>query len=308
MRDATVAILLATYQGQNYLAEQLNSYLAQSYPHWQLWVSDDGSTDDTREILRNYQRRARANFGEILDGPKKGLVVNFLSLVCNPDIQTDYYAFSDQDDIWLPDKLERAVRWLSQQDENQPALYCSRTELVDANNQSIGFSPLFSRQPSFANALVQSIAGGNTMMFNRAARQLLQEGGMDAPAMVHDWWTYQLVTGCGGVVYYDEQPTLRYRQHDDNLIGSNVGWGARVLRIRLLMQGSFCQWNDRNLMALATVRSHLTDDNQKVLTCFSRARQSGLLRRLVLLHRSGIYRQSTLGNLGLAAAALLNRI
>jgi len=86
--------------------------------------------------------------------PAEGFVANFLSLTCKASIEADYYAYSDQDDVWESDKLERAVRWLQTVPENIPALYCSRTRLVDAENNEIGLSPLFSKPPSFANALI----------------------------------------------------------------------------------------------------------------------------------------------------------
>jgi hypothetical protein len=107
-------------------------------------------------------------------GPAEGSTANFLSLTCRADIDADYFAYADQDDVWESDKLERAVNWLKTIPEGVPALYGSRTLLVDARNQHIGYSPLFEREPNFRNALVQSIAGGNTMVFNRAARDLLR--------------------------------------------------------------------------------------------------------------------------------------
>lgn len=304
---SSVAILLATYEGQAYLAEQLDSFIAQDHPSWRVWASDDGSTDETISILQAYQQQDSERF-RVLQGPQKGMTANFLSLACNEEITADYYAFSDQDDIWLPDKLSRALAWLELQPADQPALYCSRTQLVDKNNHEKGLSPLFSRQPAFANALVQNIGGGNTMVFNHTARKLLQGAGTGVTAAAHDWWLYLMVSGCNGKVYYDHQSTLRYRQHGKNLIGSNSGWAARMIRIRKLFQGTFKNWNDGNITALHAVKEQLSPTSRLILERFSEARQKRLPSRLLSLYRCGIYRQTTLGNLGLLVAAITNKL
>ena len=181
-----VAILLCTYQGEKYLAAQLDSFAAQTYPSWKLWVSDDGSTDATLDQLRAFAERHQPGQVTLQAGPRKGFVKNFMSLICEPTLHADYYALSDQDDIWHPDKLERAVKWLRDVPQGQPALYCTRTELIDGAGQPIGFSPLFTRPPAFANALMQNVAGGNTMVMNNAARDLLVEAGADIDVVAHD--------------------------------------------------------------------------------------------------------------------------
>ncbi len=303
-----VAILLCTYDGQRYLAAQLDSFAAQTHANWAVWASDDGSRDDTRAILEMYQRRWPEGRLLIQYGPTKGFVANFLSLTCKGCIEADYYAYSDQDDVWEPHKLARAVQWLETIPEAIPALYCSRTRLVDANNNEIGISPLFSKPPSFANALTQNIGGGNTMVFNNATRNLLREAGENLRVITHDWWTYMVVTGCGGKVFYDSEPTLRYRQHDANLVGTNATWHARFKRISMLWQGRFRGWNDSNVAALRTLNHRLTPRSREMLERFACAREMSLIPRLVNLKRSGIYRQTLLGNLGLAAAALFRKL
>ena len=303
-----VAVLMCTMQGQHFLAEQLNSIATQSHPAWAIWASDDGSDDHTHAILEYYQSHWGDDRVSIHAGPEEGSTANFLSLTCRADIDADYFAYADQDDIWESDKLERAVEWLKTIPEDVPALYGSRTLLVDARNQHIGYSPLFEREPSFRNALVQSIAGGNTMVFNRAARDLLRSAGEAVEAITHDWWAYMLITSCGGKVHYDAYPTVRYRQHSANQFGSNADLGAQMRRARLLLQGRFRSWVDANLRALERVRHLMTPENRQVLDEFSRARQRWIGARLLGLRRSGIFRQTVLGNLGLSLAALINRL
>lgn len=303
-----IAILLCTYQGETYLAEQLDSFAAQTYTHWELWASDDGSRDSTAQILESYQRLWAPGQLTIRSGPQKGFVANFMSLLCSPDLNADYYAMSDQDDIWHADKLQRAVDWLRQIPEDIPALYCTRTELIDEAGHTLGYSPLFRRPPSFANALVQNVAGGNTMVINNAARALLLEAGADLNVIAHDWWVYIVVSACGGRVHYDSQPSLRYRQHGANLIGANAGLAARLQRIRMLFRGHLKAWTDQHVIALAPLLPKLTPANRRIYDRFVSARQRSLLPRVVGIKCSGIYRQTTLGNLGLLAAAISNRI
>lgn len=303
-----VAILLGTYNGEKYLAEQLDSYSRQTHANWKAWASDDGSSDATPSLLRDYQHQWGAEKLAILDGPADGCTRNFLSLATNPAISADHYAFSDQDDIWEPDKLQRALDWLETQPPGVPALYCSRTMFVDEANRDIAMSQLYTRPPSFANALVQNIASGNTMVFNRAAHQLLCAGGADADVYIHDWWLYLLVTACGGTVRYDPHPTLRYRQHDINLIGMNTGWKARLARVRMLFAGRLGEWDEQHVRALQRLDRYLAASSRRTLEIFATARRRGLLPRLIGLRRARIYRQTTLGNFGLLVAAILGKL
>ena len=303
-----VAILLCTHQGQKFLLDQLDSIAHQTHRNWEIWASDDGSSDDTPSILKTYQSKWPSGKLSIQPGPNAGFVANFLSLTCKSSVKADYYAYSDQDDIWEADKLERAIRWLQTISPTVPALYCSRTRLVDAHNNEIGLSPLFAKPPSFANALMQNIGGGNTMLFNHAARMLLCEAGKDAAVVSHDWWLYMVVTGCGGQVYYDSYPSLRYRQHESNLIGMNNNWSSRFRRIRMLWQGRFKHWNDCNIASLRKLNRKLTPQSLEILERFAQARQMHLIPRLFHLLQSGVYRQTFLGNIGLVAAAIFGKI
>lgn len=302
------AILLATCNGEPYLAEQLDSIAAQSFPNWQVRASDDGSTDGTLGLLEAYQRKWGSGLLSLQAGPAKGFAANFLSMVCADGFSADYYAYCDQDDIWEADKLQRALEWLQTVPADVPALYCSRTRLVDVNNRAIGYSPLFKKAPCFENALVQNVGGGNTMVFNHAARSLLCTAGDHVNVVSHDWWTYLVVAGCGGVVHYDAVPSLRYRQHGDNLIGMNSTWRARLRRMRLLWQGRFRVWNDLNIRALDSLPGKLAPQSRRSLSRFLDARNCSLPSRLARFRKSGIYRQTLLGNLGLVAAAILNKI
>lgn len=307
-KQPLVAVLLCTYNGERFLAEQLESIERQTHSNWTLTVSDDGSTDSTHALLDACKSRLGEQRCAIERGPAKGFSANFLSLTCRANIQADFYAWSDQDDVWYDDKLQRAIERLKHVPAHVPALYCGRTELTHERGEHMGYSPLFTRSPSFANALVQSIGGGNTMVFNHAAASLLREAGADIKIVSHDWWTYLLVSGCGGVVVYDSDPAIFYRQHDGNLIGGNANWAARLTRLRMVFQGRFREWNELNITALQSVRSRLTPGNSELFMRFSAARNKRFLARFIELKRSGVYRQTLLGNLGLVLAAFLKGI
>lgn len=306
--SSKVAILLGTFDGQRFLREQLASFEAQSHGNWEVWASDDGSRDGTQAILASYREKWGTDRLSIHAGPAAGFVANFLSLTCNPSIQADHYAFADQDDIWEPDKLARALAWLESVPAHIPALYCSRTRLVDIDNRDIGFSPLFSRPPRFSNALVQSLAGGNTMVFNDAARRLLRLTDVSLGTISHDWWAYQVVTGVGGKVKYDAEPSIRYRQHGANLVGANSDLKSRLVRARWLLNGRFRSYSDKNIEVLQQIRAHLTPVNRRIFDDFVSARESVLPVRIFKCWRAGIHRQTFIGNLGLIAAILLNKI
>ena len=305
---SSVARLMCTYNGESFLTEQLESFKQQTHTRWKLVVSDDGSADSTLKILQDFHRRWGSECIRIIPGPKQGYVKNFLSLTRRSDIEADIYAWSDQDDIWGNDKLKTAIAWLDTIAPGIPALYCGRTQLISERGAPIGYSPCFSRSPHFTNALVQNIGGGNTMVFNQAARRLIQETHSSLIIPSHDWWAYLLISGAGGTVYYDSAPQLLYRQHGDNLVGSNSSWRARLHRIRMLFRGRFYEWNTQNILALESMREHLSSENQNTLTFFMRFRTQALPFRLINLFRSHLYRQTLLGNLGLIAAAALKKL
>ncbi|WP_292324865.1 glycosyltransferase family 2 protein [Mesorhizobium sp.] len=307
-QDQRVAVLLGTKDGAAFIDEQLSSLLAQSWPAIDLWVSDDGSADGTRSIVEAWRPRWDKGSLTLVDGPRKGFAANFRSMIVDPRIDADYYAFCDQDDIWEADRLESAIRWMEALDAEMPLLFCSRTATISETGVPAGHSPLFRRPPSFRNALVQSIAGGNTMLLNRAARMLLAKASARAEFVSHDWWAYLIITAAGGKVRYEPRPLVRYRQHGANLVGANVSWKARLSRLGRLFQGQFATWTDSNLTGLAANRDLLTREAALCLRLFIRARKGNVFRRFSLLSKSGVYRQTLMGTLGLYLAFLWRRI
>lgn len=304
----TVAILLCTYNGERFLAEQLDSIIKQTHRNWVLYASDDGSKDRTIEILSKYQTELGEQKIVILEGPQQGFSKNFMSLIRNKLIEADYFAFSDQDDIWHEDKLERSVISLSAIGKSTPGLYCTRTHLIDENGNSIGHSPLFQRKPSFNNALVQSLAGGNTMLINQKTRKLLEETPFDSHIVSHDWLTYLIVSGCNGAVIYDSKPSLEYRQHTYNVVGCHISLKDRVARFTRNLGGTLREYNEHNLKILKSYEHLLSSESKKSLTNYRTAINSKAVKKIFFLKKANVYRQHIIGNISLYMTAILGKM
>ncbi|MGN6486338.1 MAG: glycosyltransferase [Devosia sp.] len=302
-----LAVLLATYDGARFLDAQLQSVADQQWAGIDVFASDDSSTDDTLNRLAGWQARWRRGGFVVSSAPRRGFAGNFRWLLVNSDVDAEYVAFCDQDDIWLADKTRAAAAALAPYG-NRPALYCARTLITDVEDRAIAMSPRFRRTPDFANALVQSISGGNTMMMNRAAHALVREGARRTDFVSHDWFSYLLVSGSGGKVIFSDTPHVRYRQHGHNLVGANRGLGATLRRLQFALGGRFVDWIDQNMRAMAACRDLLTPEAQAIYERFRAARIGPPLQRLVNLRRSGVYRQTPIGQFSLYMAGLLGKL
>ena len=258
-----VLIILCTFNGEAFLKEQLNSLERQTHENWELLVSDDASTDKTLSIVTEFQNRMGPERVSIINGPCKGYALNFVSACFHANPNSDLYAFCDQDDIWKPEKLETAIKSLQGYPADKPTLYCSRTELIDENGAHIGYSRFFPNPPSFSNAVVQSLAGGNTMVFNKAAKDLIQQLRFCSELVAHDWAMYQLVTGVDGKIIYDSWASILYRQHNSNMIGSNLGFRARLTRLKMLLSGQMKEWNRRNIECISVMEDQLCGEARR---------------------------------------------
>jgi glycosyltransferase involved in cell wall biosynthesis len=302
-----VAILMCTYNGAQFLADQLDSLEAQTHKNWVVIASDDGSTDQTLRILEHYEKKWAPGKLTIRRGPQKGFCSNFMSLLLDNKILADFYAFCDQDDLWLPEKLTRSLQALENIPSRMPAVYGSRTLLVDDRGLLVGMSPIFARPPSFENALVQSIAGGNTMVLNHAAKLAVQVD-PQYDVVSHDWWIYLVITGIGGHFVYDPNPNIYYRQHKNNIVGSKKGFLQKFARFSSLLSNNYKQWIECRNSALESIAQRLTVKNQHNFRRFCNYRKFSLFFRLSGIIKLGIHRQNLVENVGLFAAVFLNKI
>ena len=208
----SVQILLSTYNGAEYLQEQLDSLYAQKDVNVKLLVRDDGSSDATHSILDAEQAAGRL---EWYTGGNLRPAKSFWDLVQKAP-ESEYYAFCDQDDVWLEDKMKVAVDMIKEYEEI-PCMYCSAYQMVDAKLNPIP-TPALNPQISFHNALLRNIATGCTMVFNQALMKLLKRYVPDF-LHIHDDWVYKICLAVGGKVIYDTTPYIYYRQHGKNSIG-----------------------------------------------------------------------------------------
>ena len=296
--DAEVAILLSTYQGERFLTGQLRSFLDQSHARWTLFWRDDGSTDGSARLLREFADTAGHDV-VCLPGSRKGAMGSFLALLAAvravAQTGTSIYAFADQDDVWLVDKLARGVAALATSAASVPAIYCAGQILVDRELRRTGRSARLRSLPGFPAALTQNIATGCTVMLNTAATDLVLASRPPADTL-HDWWCYLVVSAAGGRVIADPEPVVLYRQHGGNLVGAPAGLLARGLAAIRRGPRAFMARLRLHVGALEAQPQLLTPAARRDLGVIARALRAGLPGRLAALRLAGFRRQGLLEN------------
>ena len=296
---APVCILLSVYNGGTYLDALLRSLVAQTHANWRLIWRDDGSCDESRQILHRFASTlAPGQCREITHGAAHLGVAKSFGLLLEHVPPQWSAAFCDQDDVWFPDKLERGLKALATAcAPERPALYCSAQVLTDARLQEIGRSPLLPAQPTFLMALTQNIATGCTIILSPAAVDLVRAAMPPPKCTLHDWWSYLLVSGAGGVVVADNTPSLYYRQHQSNTVGAPTHFMARALAAIRRGPSVFMQAFVANVDCLLLHRQVLREKNLVWLLELHHAMTlrgvAGGLERYRLLHRLGQMRRAT---------------
>ena len=227
----SVAILMSTYNGGKYIEEQISSILPQLGLNDEIFIRDDGSKDNTVFILNRFNdSRITIHQGENI-----GFARSFFWLIYNANLRHSTFMLADQDDIWLPGKIERASDRIANQ--SQPILYCTRLELVDDNLAPLGLSPNFNKQPQLWNALCENIVTGCTAAINRPAMDLIRRAPLrdllNYRIVYHDWWLYLCLSAFGAVIF-DPIPSIKYRQHRTNMVGMRQGIYRYLNIIKLL--------------------------------------------------------------------------
>lgn len=208
-----IAILLSTYDGKEFILNFLESVFLQRLNDFTVFVRDDGSSDNTVSIIKSKFDCLDTVF--LVDNLHLGPAKSFMKLLASVPDTYSYFLFADQDDYWLPLKIERAVKELSSY-EDRPALYCSRLELVNADLNHLSYTKI-PKKFNFSNSLVENIATGCTVAINLQAKNLLLKN-IPNRIIMHDWWIYVVISAFG-VVLYDKNSYIKYRQHGSNVIG-----------------------------------------------------------------------------------------
>jgi glycosyltransferase involved in cell wall biosynthesis len=305
-----VEVLLATYNGARFLREQLDSIFAQDYPNIRVLARDDGSTDGTVEILNQYEKRFPGQLRVMPASGASGSPKNNFLLLMKAS-SAAYVCFSDQDDVWLPDKVSRTKQAMDQLESQWgtelPLLVFTDLHLVDDKLTILhkSFWNYMSIRPRrierLSGVIIQSVVTGCTVMCNRQLIQFAVR--MREEAYIHDWWMSWLASSMGksGIV---ETPTVLYRQHDRNVIGTggNVfgvavraprrSWWERIRQPRIA-PGYLMQWEYSQRQARAFLEEHgaeLSDKNRALLKAFLQCQTSrSRFTRIATFIRHGFY-------------------
>jgi hypothetical protein len=299
-----VEVLLSTHNpDMGFLRAQLDSLAAQRHVDVALSIRDDASSPTNRAQLST--EVASRTWAAARWGDRRGPAESFFELLDRVSPRSRYVAFCDQDDVWFDTKLSDAVAALP--DDGVPRLYCSGALVTDRWLETKRLLPAVVRPPRFANALVQNVAPGSTIVLNRAAVDLLR-GRRPRTCMMHDAWTYLVVAGCGQIVH-DPRPQLRYRQHDANVIGL---YDSRWTELRARAWRQIRHGHERPLSRQAEelrrlYANDLRPDARVVLDRFLDGRQT-FRRRLAYVLTSDVYRQSRREGLVIRALYLAGRL
>ena len=278
-KSPSVGIAMSTFNGAKYLIPQIESVLAQDHQNFTLVVRDDGSRDDTVEILKRYAEQGKL---ELIQGENVGVVRSFIELIGSMAERFDYIALCDQDDVWYKNKISRAVSILEERDPSQLQLYCSEYMFCDESLNPTGCSKLNRRGVSFNTMLYENRASGNTMLINRKLAQIVKECGPD-DVYCHDWWIALVATSLGSL-YFDDFASLDYRRIGNNVSPTgSAGLSLLRYRVRSFLENGELECVTRQLSKLYVLFSgSLSPDKRKTLKLLL---EGGRLGKLLFPHR-----------------------
>lgn len=287
-----VNILMATYNGEKFLAQQIESIQKQTFKEWNLLIRDDGSSDKTCDIIRNFTAKdSRIRFINENEHHNLGVIKSFFTLV-NYEV-ADFYFFSDQDDVWLPEKLSVSLESAKHKASDVPLLVYTDLKVV---NQELNIlqDSMIRAQSHHANTtllpeLTENTVTGGTMMINHA---LAEKWFTPNDILMHDWFLALLAASLGEIIYLD-LPTQLYRQHDNNVLG------ARTMdkRFKILREGPksiFTRYwkliHDSQKQASLIVDKYgdiMTADDLELIKCFIKIDKQPFMTRLRWLWKYG---------------------
>ena len=291
-----IDILMAVYQGEAYVAEQIESILKQTYTDWTLLIGDDGSKDRTMEILLAYEAKYPSKIRVIPNKVNSGSAqANFFHLL---SLSKAAYAMTcDHDDVWLPDKVEKTMGEMERLERESPPgtpiLVHTDLEVVDENLRTIAPSMfqlqnLDSRRVSLSRLLAQNVVTGCTMLANRPLLDLAKDP--PASAIMHDWWLALVAAAFGRIGFVDD-PTIRYRQHGNNEVGAKNVRDPKYVAARLSKtEQSHKVLTDTYRQAAGfygRYQDKLTEEQAKLVLGYAKMPEYGKLRRMAHLLRNG---------------------
>lgn len=247
-----IIVLMSTYNGEKYLREQLDSLINQKLLPTKILIRDDGSKDETVNILEEYS--SRYNFIEYYCGKNIGPAKSFFELI-NKEDDYDYYSLCDQDDVWFEDKLSSAIELLDKEDNNIPLLYAGRFVLTDSDLNPLNskVSKLYSFS-DFAHSLIYHTAPGCTFVFNKHARNKVVKYDVNSEyCLIHDAIIHKVVTMFGKMIL-DETSHMYYRQHSNNAIGLTANKPKEFIqRVSNFIKGDIRNYRSNTAKSLLNV-------------------------------------------------------
>ena len=305
----TVEVILASYKDWTYLPAQIASIANQDYPNIRLVITRDCDTPQVQQAID----KAAADFPRLqiltVRGPQKGFSPNFLFTLADRATSSaaDYFAFSDQDDIWPAGKISQAIKALElakRQEAPRTALtYSCRQTLINQEGAPIGLSPLYRAPFNLGNALVENVACGHTLVMNRsftdqaaiAINRLRHSDTLEIP--FHDWWVYAWTCAIGGKHIYDATALSGYRQHSANTVGNGDTAWRHFGQLSQLWRGTYLKSLKQLSLTLDTNRSQMTDEAVEMLDHFMALHQKNRFKRIAGIRNSGVKRQGRMNQI-----------
>ena len=310
INDNTIAICMATYNGAQYLKEQMDSILKQTYENWVLFIRDDGSQDETMDIIRQYEQQYHNKMVVVTDPslPGGSSKKNFASILSWVKEKYDfrYFMFADQDDVWLDTKIEKSMQILRKHKTSPeiPLLVHTDLKVVDQDLNVLGesffqYRALNPDVRDLRHLLIQNNVTGCTMLWNKALNDLLNIED-DAVAM-HDWWI-ALIACCFGKILCLKEPTILYRQHGANVVGA-----TRVNTLGFILKRLSGSNHVRKTLRLAVAQAEafrncnfeqLSDEQNRILCIFSQLYTHNKIMRIITVFRESFLKQGLVQIIG----------
>lgn len=284
-----VNILMSTYNGQQFLTEQIRSIQDQSYTDWTLFIRDDGSSDNTKEILKDFEHQdSRIHLIDSDKSDNLGVIKSFHKLV-NHD-RADYYFFSDQDDVWLPNKLELSLKEAQNYLADLPLMVYMDLKVVNQDLEIMTESMVKSQSHHANTELVQELTEntvtGGVAMINHALAEMWQE---TDDILMHDWYLALLASAFGNLVFID-QPGELYRQHSDNVLGARTlsKRFKKWIRPHILFAVYWDLIKNSQKQARHLLQMPLSQSNRELIEAFVTIMDKSMLERFRILRKYGL--------------------
>lgn len=293
-----VTVLMSTYNGERYLEEQIQSIKNQKNVQIDILVRDDGSLDNTIKILKD-------NNIKYIIGKNLKPALSFMDLISKCNIDSDYYALSDQDDYWLDNKLDEAIKKIERMDTQKPILYFSSKEVTDKNLNKL-YNLNETEKITIGSAMIKNIATGCTMVFNKKLFDILQKYNPQNIEM-HDAWIYRLCLAVDGIIIHDNNSYILYRQHGSNVVGAKENNKQKIKR-RLNSLKNPKHYREKMAQEILNGYADILNHNsKKIINYFANYRKSFKLK-LKLLFDKSIRLNEMNETIIFKIAVLLNRV